>query len=132
MSKSKKSCSTSTVKTTSQQFPKKKIMRNLKCTPESTEFFFHPTYLPLKDAINIVKHQHTPGTKSSSYANSGPGKNNLLEDDKAASMYKSKHSIKRDLCQDEEFAFAYKLMPQSKKDMFDNENFMSEYHCIKS
>jgi len=72
-------------------------MKNLECTPESTELFSHSTYLPLKDAINIVKHQHTPGTKSSSCANSPPGKNNLLEDDKAASTCKSKHSIKRDL-----------------------------------
>jgi len=66
----------------------------------------------------MVKHQHTPGTKSSSYANSLLGKNNLLEDDKAASRCKSKHSIKRDLFEDEEFAFAYKPWPQIKKDMF--------------
>jgi len=62
MNKSKKSCSTSTVKTTSQQF-QQKVMRNLECTSESTEIFSHPTYLPLKDAINIAKHQHTPGTQ---------------------------------------------------------------------
>jgi len=52
-------------------------MRNLECTPESTEFFSHPTYLSLKDAIDIVKHQDTPGTKSSSLANNATGKNNL-------------------------------------------------------
>jgi len=107
-------------------------MRNLECTPESTELFSHPTYLPLIEAINIVKHQHTPGTESSSYVNSPPGKNNLLEDDKAASTCKSKHLIKRDLCEDEEFAFAHKSWPQIKKDMPENEDFMSEYHCIKS
>jgi len=66
----------------------------------------------------MVKHQHTPGTKSSSYANSLLGKNNLLEDDKAASTCNSKHSIKRDLCEHEELAFTYKLWPQIKKDMF--------------
>jgi len=54
-------------------------MRNLECTPESTEHFSHSTHLPVKDGINTVKHQNTPGTESSSYANSPSGKNNYFE-----------------------------------------------------
>jgi len=135
MNKRKKSCYTSECINCEkhQSTIPKKIVRNLERSSESTELFSHPTYLPLKDAVNIVKHQYTPGTKSSSYTYKRcPGKNNLLEDDKAASSCKSKHSIKRDLCEDEEFVFAYKPWPQIKKDMFENEDLMSECHCIKS